>query len=77
MTILVFRSIDITYLPMKRRFLYLTVAIDWDSRCIVVWELDNMLDTRIAIHALRKAFRVDKPLILNSDGMTCLRICRR
>lgn len=28
-------SIDITYIPMKHGFLYLTAIIDWASRCIV------------------------------------------
>ncbi|MBQ5560034.1 MAG: hypothetical protein IIT46_09710, partial [Lachnospiraceae bacterium] len=28
-------SIDITYIPMKHGFLYLTAIIDWHSRCIV------------------------------------------
>lgn len=32
-------SIDITYIPMKHGFLYLTAIIDWHSRCIVGWEL--------------------------------------
>ena len=30
-------SIDITYIPMKHGFLYLTAIIDWYSRCIVGW----------------------------------------
>ena len=41
--------------------------IDWYSRCIVGWEVDDTLDTRMVIVALRKAFKVAKPLILNSD----------
>ena len=32
-------SIDITYIPIKRGFLYLTAVIDWYSRCIVGWEM--------------------------------------
>ena len=60
-------SIDITYIPIKRGFLYLTAVIDWYSRCIVGWEVDDTLDTRMVIHALRKVFRVAQPLILNSD----------
>ena len=31
-------SIDITYIPIKHGFLYLTAVIDWYSRCIVGWE---------------------------------------
>ena len=60
-------SIDITYIKMKHGFLYLTAIIDWYSRCIVGWELDDTLDTRACIEACRKAFQVAKPLILNSD----------
>lgn len=60
-------SIDITYIPIKRGFLYLTAVIDWYSRCIVGWEIDDTLDTRMVINALKKAFKVAKPVILNSD----------
>lgn len=60
-------SIDITYIPIKHGFLYLTAVIDWYSRCIVGWEVDDTLDTRMVITALKKAFKVAKPLILNSD----------
>ena len=60
-------SIDITYIPIKRGFLYLTAVIDWYSRCIVGWEVDDTLDTRMVITALKKAFIVAKPVILNSD----------
>ena len=60
-------SIDITYIPIKRGFLYLTAVIDWYSRCIVGWEVDDTLDTRMVIQAVRKAFRIAKPEILNSD----------
>lgn len=60
-------SIDITYIPIKRGFLYLTAVIDWRSRCIVGWKVDDTLDTRMVINALKKAFKVAKPQILNSD----------
>ena len=60
-------SIDITYIPIKHGLLYLTAVIDWYSRCIVGWEVDDTLDTRMVITALKKAFMVAKPVILNSD----------
>ena len=60
-------SIDITYIPIKHGFLYLTAIIDWYSRCIVGWEIDDTLDTKMVINALKKAFKVANPLILNSD----------
>ena len=60
-------SIDITYLKLSHGFLYLTAIIDWASRCIVGWELDDTLDTRMVIEALKKALSVAGPQILNSD----------
>ena len=60
-------SIDITYIPIKHGFLYLTAVIDWYSHCIVGWEVDDTLDTRMVITALKRAFMVAKPIILNSD----------
>ncbi|MFR7571987.1 MAG: DDE-type integrase/transposase/recombinase [Blautia faecis] len=61
------REMDITYIPMKHGFLYLTAIIDWYSRCIVGWDVDDTLDTTMVITALKKAFMVAKPVILNSD----------
>ena len=60
-------SIDITYVPINRGFLYPTAVIDRYSCCIVGWEVDDTLDTRMVINALKKAFRIAKPVILNSD----------
>ena len=60
-------SIDITYIPIRHGFLYLTAVIDWHSRCIVGWEVDDTLDTRMVINALKRAFKVATPQILNSD----------
>ena len=56
-------SIDITYIPIKRGFLYLTAVIDWYSRWIVGWEVEDTLDTRMVINALKKAFKTAKPVI--------------
>jgi hypothetical protein len=56
-----------SYIPIKHGFLYLTAVIDWYSRCIVGREVDDTLDTGIVINALKKAFAVAKPQILNSD----------
>lgn len=60
-------SIDITYIPIADGFVYLTAIIDWASRCIVGWEVDDTLDTRMVIKALEMAFKVATPRILNSD----------
>jgi putative transposase len=60
-------SIDITYIRMKHGFMYLTAVIDWHSRMIVGWELDDTLSARMVISAVNKAFETAKPEILNSD----------
>ena len=60
-------SIDITYIPIEHGFLYLTAIIDWYSRCIVGWEIDDTLDTRMVMNALKKALKVSTPEIINSD----------
>jgi putative transposase len=60
-------SIDITYIRLKHGFVYLTAIIDWYSRCIVGWELDDTLTTPMMKRALENAFEVAKPEILNSD----------
>lgn len=60
-------SIDITYIHLSHGFVYLTAIIDWASRCIVGWEVDDTLDTRMVIEALKRAFSVASPQILNSD----------
>jgi putative transposase len=53
--------------PIKHGFLYLTAVIDWYSRCVVGWDIDDTLDTNMVINALKKAFKIAKPRILNSD----------
>jgi len=51
----------------RRGFIYLTAIIDWHSKCIVGWELDDTLSTRTVIQALKMAYAVATPEILNSD----------
>lgn len=60
-------SIDITYIRLKHGFVYLTAIIDWYSRCIVGWELDDTLGANAVLKALEKAYAVATPEILNSD----------
>ena len=38
---------DITYIPMRRGFLYLFAVIDWYSRRVLAWRLSNTLTTRL------------------------------
>ncbi|MFI3176156.1 MAG: IS3 family transposase [Eubacteriales bacterium] len=60
-------SIDITYIGTKHGFVYLTAIIDWYSRCIVGWDVDDTLSTHMVINAAKKALNVATPRILNSD----------
>lgn len=59
---------DITYLPMTKGFIYLTVIMDWYSRKVLSWRLSNSLDSRFCIDALEEAiYRYGKPDIFNTD----------
>ena len=61
-------SIDITYIKMKRRHMYLTAIIDWYSRKIVGWKLSDTLETAPVLEAVREAVeRNGIPAIINSD----------
>lgn len=60
-------STDITYVPMRNGFLYLTAVIDWYSRFILSWELSNTLEATFCRDALHHAFRWGQPLIFNTD----------
>ena len=60
-------GIDITYIRLEHGFVYLTAIIDWYSRCIIAWDLDDTLDTTSALNTVKKAFEIAKPDILNSD----------
>ena len=48
-------STDITYLPMRNGFLYLTAVIDWYSRYVLSWKLSNSLDGLFCREVLLKA----------------------
>ena len=59
---------DITYIPMRKGFLYLVAIMDWHSRKVLSWRLSNSLDTAPCIDALEEALaRHGRPGIFNSD----------
>lgn len=61
-------SMDITYIPMKKGFMYLCAVIDWHSRYLLGWKLSNTLSTDFCIDALEEAVAVHgKPEIVNTD----------
>jgi len=59
---------DITYIPMRRGFLYLVAVMDWYSRRVLSWRLSNTLDTEFCVAALEEALlRYGPPEIFNTD----------
>jgi putative transposase len=61
-------AIDITYIPMRNGFLYLTAIIDLYSRYIVGWGISNTLDADASLSVMKQAIKEHgKPEIINSD----------
>jgi putative transposase len=60
-------SSDITYVPMKRGFMYLTAVIDWYSRYVLSWRLSSTLEGRFCLEALDEALTMGRPEIFNTD----------
>jgi putative transposase len=59
---------DITYIPMRRGFLYLVAIMDWYSRKVLSWRLSNTMDAGFCVEALKDALaRNGPPEIFNSD----------
>jgi putative transposase len=60
-------SSDITYVPMRHGFMYLTAVIDWYSRYVLSWRLSNTLEGRFCLEALEEALSMGRPEIFNTD----------
>ena len=59
---------DISYIPVKRGFLYLVAVMDWYSRKVLSWRLSNTMDAQFCVEALEEALhRYGKPEIFNTD----------
>ena len=59
---------DVTYIPMRRGFLYLVAIMDWASRKVLAWQLSNTMDAEFCVAALEEAIvRFGKPDIFNTD----------
>ena len=59
---------DITYIPIKRGFLYLVAIMDWQSRKVLSWRLSNTMETHFCVEALEEALaRYGRPDIFNTD----------
>ena len=59
---------DVTYIPMRRGFLYLVAIMDWASRKVLAWQLSNTMEADFCVAALEEAIaRYGKPDIFNTD----------
>ena len=60
-------GVDITYIRLKSGWLYLVAILDWFSRYIVSWELDDTLAQPFVLRAVERALAQATPTIMNSD----------
>jgi putative transposase len=59
---------DITYIPMRRGFLYLVAVLDWATRKVLSWRISNTMEADFCIAALEEAIeRFGTPEIFNTD----------
>lgn len=60
-------GVDITYIRLKKEWLYLVAIIDWYSRYVVSWELSDTMGVWFCTEALKQGLRIGVPEIHNSD----------
>jgi putative transposase len=60
-------STDITYVPLRGGFVYLTAVIDWYSRYVLSWKLSNRLEGSFCLEALDAALAHGRPEVFNTD----------
>ena len=52
-------AMDITYIPMKKGFMYLTAIIDLHSRYVVNWSLSNSMSSEWCTEVLKEAIKIN------------------
>jgi putative transposase len=60
-------GIDITYVRLHGGWMYLVAVLDWFSRYVVSWELDQRLEMEFVLTAVERALGQATPQIWNSD----------
>lgn len=59
---------DITYLQMRKGFLYLVAIMDWFTRKVLAWRISNTLEADFCVEALNEAIHnFGPPGIMNTD----------
>jgi putative transposase len=60
-------GIDITYIRLTGGWMYLVAILDWHSRYVVSWELDQTLEIGFVLACLERGLAGATPGIFNSD----------
>jgi putative transposase len=60
-------GLDITYIRLQRGWMYLVAILDWFSRFVISWALDQTLEMPFVLEAVDCAFAQTHPEICNSD----------
>jgi putative transposase len=61
-------AMDITYIPMAKGFVYLSVVLDWFSRRVLSWRVSITMEAAFCVEALEEALaKHGKPEIVNTD----------
>lgn len=60
-------GIDITYIRLQNGWMYLVAVLDWFSRYVISWELDQTLEMPFVLAAVQRALTHAQPEIWNSD----------
>lgn len=60
-------GIDITYIRLAQGWMYLVAVLDWHSRYVVSWELDQTLEMPFVLSCVDNALAGATPAIFNSD----------
>jgi len=60
-------GIDITYIRLRTGWMYLVAVLDWFSRYVLAWQLDQTLEMPFVLLAVDQALSVGRPEIWNSD----------
>ena len=60
-------STDITFVPVRCGFVYLTAVMDWYSRYVLSWRLSNRLDGSFCLEALDESLKRGQPEVFNTD----------
>jgi putative transposase len=58
---------DITYVRLRAGWMYLVAVLDWFSRYVISWALDDTLELPFVLDAIGQALRIATPQIWNTD----------